>query len=273
MLTWHDECRLSHLSNCKWTSCNQAFSKCEASGIATHLSMHLRQAHSQRCHWNNSNAQFQTRDQLCFHLLDCHGLYSEGALPTNFHYCYECRRVFGTLLEWEAHCQDHIDNKLTLFSGIIVRFGVIVIAGSCPFCLSDTNKGTSERALQWTEGSKLNNHISKHLAGSTWPGRCPHPKCEQRLPTVCAFKNHLATIHGVEPTVSRKSPAHRPTTGVKRMSSSRSPSVNAKRMRTLDSERTSNDTPGLGNTDLVTSKAIVDALQQSEVVEISDDDV
>lgn len=188
------------LPNCHWTSCTQSFQTSKAFGVAKHVSGHISRSVSLECHWDRCKQAFPSFNDLSLHMWSDHGFYCQETVPTTPKYCYECRVIYSSRLEWDRHCRHHLDHKISLFCGLIIQFGIVVIAGICPFCLSDTSLSPTIRAYQWSDCTNLHRHLSDHIStGLEWPIICPHPQCDDCIEDEITFWYHMNAVHGIEP--------------------------------------------------------------------------
>jgi hypothetical protein len=82
-------------------------------------------------------------------------------------FCFECDQWFVNKLEWDQHCQEHLDTPDTLLrcEPIVFR-NTLVRAGFSPFCLGK-NDCASRRLQQFIEKWKWHKHIESHLKDLT----------------------------------------------------------------------------------------------------------
>lgn len=208
------------LPTCLWETCTHSLTTSKGIAVADHITSHMKKAcrGTFTCHWNRCQATFDCKTSLSTHLLDVHKLYCVDTLPTNPRFCYECRQIHRSNLAWETHRQEHVNSKLTLFCGQIIRFGVVAVASLCPFCLS-ADKSATFRTHQFADCFNLHEHLEKHLEGIAWPMICPHPFCSVCIDSKFGFWDHMNLLHGIEPRVQREKRAAARGTRGKRVAS------------------------------------------------------
>ncbi len=99
--------------------------------------------------------------------------------------------------ELNKHFRDHL-NELDSFCGIIRLYGLVVVAGRCPFCLAnyELDKWGGSRLKEFNTSCAFEAHLAGHLSqfrGDT----CPHPVCRQPQSSLENFIYHLDDGHGI----------------------------------------------------------------------------
>lgn len=123
---------------------------------------------------------------------------SSKTLLRSIEFCRACSQYVDSGLEWENHCDQHL-SKLNLYCGLVVRRGIVAVAGYCLFCLGKTDKTAGQRCAQFCDVYDLHRHLSCHIeAVSLWPIQYPHPKCLGQLTSTSEFWSHADDVHGIE---------------------------------------------------------------------------
>lgn len=116
------KCYTSHLKEqsrvdlwrvCLWESCSEYLKTTFGpEDMADHNSLHLNEiAHQSgviQCRWRGCDHSSTGFEPLVAHLRHQHCFYSGETAPDPF-YCRECTKWFYCVLDWEQHCQDHLD--------------------------------------------------------------------------------------------------------------------------------------------------------------------
>ncbi|TIA51048.1 hypothetical protein D6C77_08997 [Aureobasidium pullulans] len=191
---------------CRWSCCTYSFGSSKASGIADHVTQHIKSSRDSVCWWNECKFSANSKTALATHLLDCHSLFSAVTLPTDVNFCYECGEWVESKTSWDSHCEAHMSKLSSLgpFCGQIVRYGVVIVVAKCVFCLGKIGTGFSRRFHQFADCYALHAHIDSHLSKvKDWPLVCPHPYCDYLSVHVEGFWLHLVQSHGIEARVVR----------------------------------------------------------------------
>ncbi|EED21202.1 conserved hypothetical protein [Talaromyces stipitatus ATCC 10500] len=111
-------------------------------------------------------------------------------------FCFECDLWINNKLEWDQHCQHHLDTPETLVrcDPIIFR-NALVKAGYCPFCLGDNDQDANSRVRQFIDKSKWHDHIESHLESLTVDFTCCHPACSMNCDSLSDLVQHLWDRH------------------------------------------------------------------------------
>jgi hypothetical protein len=128
-------------------------------------------------------------------------------------FCFRCSRWITSETDWEAHCQDHIDNLDVPFRCEPVTFRqAVACAGYCSGCLRKNWLPAAGRMRQFHDRTSWQRHISDCIPeyveslDSKDSIPCPHLLCAVVLHSESDLWNHLGDIHST----------HKPDAGKKR---------------------------------------------------------
>ncbi len=159
------------------------------------------------CIWLGCGQNFPGSKVMLDHLRQEHLSLAPRNESSSTLFCHECAEWIPSPVDWERHCQDHLQN-LTLFCGRLTWRGRIIIAPNCPFCLSNSNLSSADRCRQFRDNTELRRHVEEHVTNEfNAPQQCPHPLCNETIELVSALHGHLAEVHsmplnGVAPLVT-----------------------------------------------------------------------
>jgi hypothetical protein len=130
-------------------------------------------------------------------------------------FCFRCSKWISSEIDWEAHCQDHIDNLDVPFRCDPVTFRhAVACAGYCSRCLGGESLPAAVRMKQFQDRTSWQRHISECILDYVKSLdikdsiRCPHLLCSAVLYSESDLWHHLEDIHST----------HKPNTGKKRQS-------------------------------------------------------
>lgn len=95
-------------------------------------------------------------------------------------FCFQCSTWVTSEIDWERHCQDHLDRlEIPLRCDPVTFRYASACAGYCPCCLGDSILSTTERMRQFPNRALWLRHVEKHLLDIDFskPVPCPHPSC------------------------------------------------------------------------------------------------
>jgi hypothetical protein len=126
-------------------------------------------------------------------------------------FCFRCSRWITSETDWEAHCQDHIDNLDVPFrcEPVIFRHAV-ACAGYCSGCLRKKWLPAAVRMRQFHDRTSWQRHISDCIPeyveslDSKDSIPCPHLLCTVVLHSESDLWNHLGDIHSTHKPDARK---------------------------------------------------------------------
>ncbi len=151
---------------CMWAGCPKFLKGFPPEEIIEHNSHHLIELFDQslplRCRWRSCRHRSPDVRALLNHLRQQHSFYCLETAP-EINFCHECAEWFRCRLDWEQHCQDHLD-RLDMFCGRVTWRSHLVIPSNCPFCLGSSNLRPSVRYRQFSRTDQLVSHIRVHHA-------------------------------------------------------------------------------------------------------------
>lgn len=186
------------LRQCCWGSCSQSLERFNAVTIAQHMTDHVGRLRVHRCLWKRCGSLFANDAELSAHLDVVHHVPCISTARNAALFCHECSLWIHSKMLWEMHCNDHL-SRLTRFCGIIRRFGLVVVAAHCPFCVGAAKREPSTRWHQFDDVHKLHKHIRQHLIPLSGALRCPHPLCPGEAASPDQLFFHFQTNHGMPP--------------------------------------------------------------------------
>jgi hypothetical protein len=126
-------------------------------------------------------------------------------------FCFRCSRWITSETDWEAHCQDHIDNLDMPFRCEPVTFRhAVACAGYCSGCLRKKGLPAAIRMRQFHDRTSWQRHISDCIPeyveslDSKDSIPCPHLLCTVVLHSESDLWNHLRDIHSTHKPDARK---------------------------------------------------------------------
>ncbi|KAN0101619.1 Protein of unknown function (DUF3435) domain containing protein [Hyaloscypha variabilis] len=127
-------------------------------------------------------------------------------------FCFRCSQWILSEIDWEAHCQGHIDNLDLPFRCDPVTFrNATACAGYCIGCLAKRWLPAAKRLYQYPERPSWQEHISgcipDYIARLPDKGSipCPHLLCRVSLHSESDLWHHLEDIHSTpKPDVGKK---------------------------------------------------------------------
>lgn len=191
---------------CKWDSCAVDLSTESSAHVAGHMFAHAQ--NQIRCKWNMCAQAFGNTAALEKHLMMKHTISNSVMSPADRQedvaqlcfYCHRCAIYITAEIEWEQHCSSHVGTGDS-FYGIIAISGVVVRAGTCPWCMSDATLSPSQRFHQFPRSGQLHVHSRRHMRGleeaGYYPGSCPHRNCATIIFSTDDMCRHLSTRHGM----------------------------------------------------------------------------
>jgi len=131
----------------------------------------------ERCPICRQQSKVDRRRAPALHILLC---YQKKLPPSSLHFCFECAKFYQSRNR-ESHCRRHLSNLVT-FCGIIESYGLLVVPGSCPFCLGDTALTCAKRFQSFLSPKEHMAHVQSHIdSGVDWSCQCPHPECHTSM--------------------------------------------------------------------------------------------
>jgi hypothetical protein len=127
-------------------------------------------------------------------------------------FCFRCSKWILSKIDWEAHCQEHIDNLDLPFRCDPVTFrSATACAGYCIGCLAKTWLPAAKRLQHYPERPSWQEHISEcipdYIASlpSKDPIPCPHLLCPVVLHSEADLWHHFGDIHSThKPNIGKK---------------------------------------------------------------------
>jgi hypothetical protein len=126
-------------------------------------------------------------------------------------FCFRCSRWITSETDWEAHCQDRIDNLDVPFRCEPVTFcHAVACAGYCSGCLRKKWLPAAVRIRQFRDRTSWQRHISDCIPeyveslDSKDSIPCPHLLCTVVLYSESDLWNHLGDIHSTHKPDARK---------------------------------------------------------------------
>jgi hypothetical protein len=135
-------------------------------------------------------------------------------------FCFRCSRWITSDTDWEAHCQDHIDNLDVPFRCDPITFRhAVACAGYCSGCLGKKWLPAALRMKQYPDRTIWQRHVSECIpeyvesldTKDSIP--CPHLLCPAMLHSKSDLWHHLGDIHGTDKPHAAKRPQYSPDGG------------------------------------------------------------
>jgi hypothetical protein len=135
-------------------------------------------------------------------------------------FCFRCSRWITRDTDWEAHCQDHIDNLDVPFRCDPATFRhAIACAGYCSGCFGKKWLPAALRIKQFPDQTGWQRHISQCIPeyvkslGTKDSIPCPHLLCPTVLHSESDLWRHLGDIHSTDKPHAAKKRQHSPDKG------------------------------------------------------------
>lgn len=183
---------------CLWRGCQDGFYKAfELEELIDHNTQHLSHLTSFQCQWLSCERSFLSREDLYDHVHQEYQFLTWDTTPWMF-FCRECTEWSYCELDWERHCERHLQDLHPYYCGLLTWRGRILIPPKCPFCLGNLNLQASKRYHQFSSMDALRVHISNHLRTNYLsPGRCPHLHYDLSIESTDELLQHFSERHQI----------------------------------------------------------------------------
>lgn len=113
--------------------------------------------------------------------------------------CFICRQWFTDKMEFELHCQYHLDNPETvpIQYGFLQLCGMLASPGYSPRLLGDDTLSAVDRIKPFLNPQSLSREMDRHYKslGVDKPVRCKTPHCNLEFDSILELQHHYQDFH------------------------------------------------------------------------------